>query len=131
MPSAGGITQVTTPGSPASPPLSSRLALVRLPEPSLTRRNNCRLRWIDPSLTERLPCLQMVRRLYIKQDLHCFTCLFCQEPDGLLRRLQPFMMFPLRFHYASVTVPPYLIRRGQGQPVAEGVIRLSAVRMIS
>jgi len=44
MPSAGGITQMTTPGSP---PLPSRLALVRLPEPSLwTRRNNCRLRWI-------------------------------------------------------------------------------------
>jgi len=35
MPSVGELTQVTTPGSPASPPLPSRFELVRLPEPSL------------------------------------------------------------------------------------------------
>ena len=31
-------------------------------------------------------------------------------------------LVPLRFHYASITLPAYLKRRGRGQPVAAGVL---------
>jgi len=46
MPSAGGITQVSTPGSPPRRRCRAPLLSCGCPSPLWTRRNYCRLRWI-------------------------------------------------------------------------------------
>ena len=102
---------MTTPGSPASPPLPSRLALMRLPEPSLcTRRTNCRLRWIDPSLSRKCTMLDG-RGQHASMASHACSA-GCQMVccAGFSRSCW--------FHYASITLPLRFLlsieRRGRG-----------------